>query len=296
MQARVLKNTLRALIERTHPDLITIAGDLAWAGEMESYENLCCELDQYNIPYAPVWGNHDNQGGPAQVDKQADVLLKHPLCLLEKGDPAMGCGNYVIQIEENGKPVYAMFMVDSHDRMPVTNPDGTQGDDWAHLLPNQLTWYQEEAAKLGCRNSLVMHIPVYEYLDAWNAAWKQEYDPMKITREQAYEPQYWNEEYAGAYGNKYEGVGSYCKSLGEFDALRAPGLMDYMLVGHDHVNNYVINYKGVKLTYILKIGAGCYWTEKLNGGTILSISDKGAELHHEYVDATPWIEAKEETK
>ena len=58
----LLRETVTAMINKVQPDLITVSGDLAWAGNYESYANLADLLDSFGIPWAPVFGNHDNQG------------------------------------------------------------------------------------------------------------------------------------------------------------------------------------------------------------------------------------------
>jgi hypothetical protein len=51
------------------------------------------------------------------------------------------------------------------------------------------------------------------------------------------------------------------------------------------VNNWIIPYRGIRLIYALKTGAGCYWEPALNGGTVLKIDGNGvADVYHEYVD------------
>ena len=52
---KVLEYTVAQLIQRVKPDLITISGDLAWAGYTVAYENLAELLESYQIPWAPVW-------------------------------------------------------------------------------------------------------------------------------------------------------------------------------------------------------------------------------------------------
>ena len=61
---KILEYTVSKLINEIDPDLITVTGDLAWAGHDVAYDSLAELLDSYNIPWAPVWGNHDNQNGP----------------------------------------------------------------------------------------------------------------------------------------------------------------------------------------------------------------------------------------
>ena len=288
---KILEYTVSKLINEIDPDLITVTGDLAWAGHDVAYDSLAELLDSYNIPWAPVWGNHDNQGGAEKIDELADRYLKHPLCIYEKGDTKLGNGNYVVAIEENGKIVEGIIMIDSHDRMPYTAEDGTTSNKWAKLLPEQLVWYKEqiEALKmLGCNETTVMmHIPIYAYRNAWASAANPNIDPKSVTPDTCTDPNNWNDGYKDSYGVKYEGVGSYPAEDGVLDVIREMNSTKYIISGHEHVNNYMINYKGVKLIYSLKTGAGCYWNPILNGGTVIRISSDGvSDIHHHYVDVT----------
>ena len=110
-----LKNTIDYLVEQAKPDLITIGGDLAWTGQYDSYEDFAGLMDGYGIPWAPVFGNHDDQGGYEAVCKAAEILNARKTCLLEAGDPALGYGNYVVGIEEEGRLIHGIILMDSHD-------------------------------------------------------------------------------------------------------------------------------------------------------------------------------------
>ncbi len=288
---KILTTTIRTLIERERPDLITVSGDLAWAGCTKAYTMLADFLDSFGIPWAPVWGNHDNQNGPEEVDAVADMFLTHEYCVYEKGNPALGNGNYVIAVEEDGKTVEGIIMMDSHDRMPYIKEDGTESNEWAKLIPEQLVWYREQIAELearGCHDStMIMHIPIYAYRDAWTAAFKEGIDSSKLTVADSLTGDCWNDGYKDSFGVKYEGICSYPADEGAFDVMLELGSTKHILCGHDHVNNYVINYKGVKFVYSLKTGAGCYWTPTLNGGTYLRVTKDGVtDVWHEYVDVS----------
>ena len=64
----ILEYTITKLIKQTNPDLITVSGDLAWAGQEPAYEMFGNFIESFQIPWAIVWGNHDNQNGPEFVD------------------------------------------------------------------------------------------------------------------------------------------------------------------------------------------------------------------------------------
>ncbi|MBQ1954659.1 MAG: metallophosphoesterase, partial [Clostridia bacterium] len=246
-------------------------------------------VDVFARPWAPVWGNHDNQKGPESIEALVDRYLTHPYCVYEKGDPALGNGNYVIAIEEEGKIVEGVIMMDSHDRMPYTNEKGETSEAWAKLIPEQLVWYREQIEMLkalGCNDTTVMmHIPIYAYNDAWNAAFNAKLDPNSITSENSANAENWNKGYEGSFGVKYEGICSYPSDEGMFDVICELGSTKHVVSGHDHVNSFVISYKGVKLIYGLKTGAGCYWKPELNGGTVFRVTEKGvSDVWHSYVD------------
>lgn len=290
----ILTHTVNELVNAVDPDLITITGDLAWAGHDEAYDALANFLDSFGKPWAPVWGNHDNQGGAEAVDAVATRYLTHPLCVYEKGDPSLGNGNYVIAIEEEGKVVEGIIMMDTHDRMPYISEDGTESRKWAKLIPEQLGWYRgqiEMLQNLDCHDTTVMlHIPIYAYNQAWDAAANPALDPESVKPENSADPANWNDGYKDSFGVKREGVSSYPEDEGMLDLICELGSTKHVVCGHDHVNNYVIKYRGVKLIFSLKAGAGCYWSSSLNGGTVLRITENGvADVYHQYVDVSEII-------
>ena len=92
----------------------------------------------------------------------------------------------------------------------------------------------------------------------------------------------------------YEGVGCCPGEDGVFDVIRRGESTKYVIAGHDHINNWMIDYEGVKLIYGLKAGAGCYWNPILNGGTVLQIGSEGVkEARHEFVDVSHLLSQKE---
>ena len=293
----ILEYTIAELVRRVQPQLITISGDLAGATHNHAYEMLANYLEGFGIPWAPVWGNHDNQGGPEAIDFVAEKYLAYKNCLYEKGDPAYGNGNYVIKIEENSIPVAAILMIDSHDRMPITDEIGEKKLVWSKLTEPQLEWIAAELESLsanGCTDAtMVMHIPIYAYRKASRAAYKEDIDLSSITLQMANGSDVWNDGYKGSVGVQYEGVGSYVHDDGVLEILKNSKIVHHVICGHDHVNNWKICYEGINLIYSLKTGAGCYWNPILNGGTVLKINKTGVYYVEDvFVDVSHLLEAK----
>lgn len=275
----ILIYTIRELVERVHPDLITITGDVAWAEHYASYENLSNLLDTTGIPWAPVWGNHDHQCGTEPMLKAAALLKKHPLCLLEDGDPAFGNGNYILTINEDDKPVTALFMIDSHNSTEVEE-NGVKRWAYDKLWPDQLIWIGEQATALkkqGYKDAIMMlHIPLYCYRAA---------SEMIFPGGRGGDSE--------IYGQQHELIASHPMDEGALPIIKKSGLITHVLAGHDHCNNFIVDYEGIKLMFACKTGAGCYWQSAMSGGTVITIDSNGIrDVHHEFVDTSHITEGK----
>ncbi len=86
---------IRSLVAQTNPDLIFITGDVVY-GEFDdsgrSLEQFCAFMNGLCIPWAPVFGNHDNESARG-VAWQCDLLESGEYCLFRRGN-VTGNGNY----------------------------------------------------------------------------------------------------------------------------------------------------------------------------------------------------------
>lgn len=274
----IIEYTVKELVNRIKPDLITITGDVAWAEHYTSYECLANLLDSTGIPWAPVWGNHDHQCGLDPLHKAAELLKKHPLCLFEEGDPAFGSGNYILTVNEDDQPVTALFMVDSHNSTEIEE-NGEKKWAYDKLWPDQITWIGNEAASLkeqGYKDGIMMlHIPLYCYRDAAARLFPG------------------GRGGACDCGDQYEPVFSHPYDEGALEMIHRSGLITHVLAGHDHSNNFITDHEGIRLMFAAKTGAGCYWKEKQNGGTVIRINSDGiTNVHHEFIDVSHITEGK----
>ncbi len=283
---KILEYTVSKLINETHPDLITVSGDISSAASHKAYTNFAGMINAYNIPWAVVWGNHDNQGGTEPIRKYVEEYKTYSNFVYEEGPKELGNGNYVIEICEDGKTVHAVIMMDSHDRIDFINEKGEEAKDWAKLIPEQLVWYEKAILDLkekGCNESTVIsHIPVYAYRTAYEKAFNKSYNPEELTFEESTQGVCWNEGYKSSYGLNFEGICSCHIDDGMFELIKKLGSTKLYLCGHDHTNSTCIEYEGIKLMYALKTGRGCYYRAPYNGGTVLKIDSEGkvyAEHH-----------------
>lgn len=270
------------LVEETNPDYITITGDNG--SGCYTYITLAKWLDSYGIPWSIVMGNHDGQGVPNEYwCARSFVTAKN--CNFKLGPKNMGDGNYIVNVTQNGKIIHTMFMMDTHSNAKkgsINYVEGTDGYD--HLWENQLSWYKWAVNGIKDINggvvesTVFMHIPAYQY----RLAWYSHYDEDN----KCYRPEYANDDF----GVNHEWICSAEKDNGFFDLCKELGSTKTMVVGHDHVNCSSILYDGIRLSYGVKCGAGCYWEPQMSGGTTITIDSEGhATVAHHFIDASEYL-------
>ena len=83
----VMVNTVKELVEREKPDLITVSGDISYgSGPMDTYSFFADFIDSFQIPWSVVWGNHDNQGGQTFMDGNLQSFAAWPHGMLDAGN------------------------------------------------------------------------------------------------------------------------------------------------------------------------------------------------------------------
>ena len=276
------KAIIDELVETTKPDMITVTGDNG--SGCYTYITLAKWLDSYDIPWALVMGNHDGQGTPNEK-WCARSLLTSKNGLFKMGPKDMGIGNYIVNITENGKIIHTLFMMDTHSDAQdgsINKVPDVHGYD--HLWEPQLDWYKwavEGIEKVNggkVQSTVFMHIPVYQYRLAWNSHYDKENGCFK--------PEYADTDF----GVNHEWICSAEKDNGFFDLCKELGSTKDMVVGHDHVNCSSILYDGIRLSYGVKCGAGCYWEPEMSGGTTITIhSDGTTAIEHHFIDASEYL-------
>lgn len=291
---KIFKKTVETLIERASPDFITLSGDISYAGDFESYKKFAEYFDSFGIPWTCCFGNHDNQDGDEPVRRVLDEYKKHRLFAFEECDSKLGNTNFAILIEKNGKNAAGIILMDTHDRVPSKVDQCGKNLAWANLSSDQLTWYSDRIAefdKLGCcETALITHIPINAYFAAANAAFKNPHEDKSVKLADSYSKYLWNPGYENSYGVWHEPISAFPEEDGAFDLILKLGSTKTVICGHNHINNWVVKYKGVNFVFATKTGNGSYWEPEINGGTLLRINENGvASINHEYVDVSDML-------
>ena len=270
------------LVRSTSPDLITMSGDIAFAEWKGSYKYFGDLMNKYDVPWTVCWGNHDHQAGEEQLCEYERQFLQYSNFLYEQ-NREFGVGSNVIVIDNGERTVHGLVMIDSFDPASPTVPDDDPEKGRKVLCPELIEWYEKQInmlKDLGCNEStLITHVPLYEYKLAIDAALKSEYNCQDISYEDSFDEKYWNDGYKDSFGVTHESVCYSDLAAGLFDAMKKLGSTKHVLVGHDHINNFSINYNGIRLTY--GMASSSHGLKQTVGGTLLSINDEGiANLCH----------------
>ena len=157
-----------AAIERTKPDLVVFSGDQIWGkqnfrGSREKVEKalraLLAPVLSRNIPFTVCFGNHDRQVGLSN-DEQLKIYQSFPNCVAEDTPGIDGTANHCIEICDGEKPVFLLYLLDSHTGLK------TGGYDCVHQ--NQIDWYKKvrDGYEKQCGHVLpsvvIQHIPLCE--------------------------------------------------------------------------------------------------------------------------------------
>lgn len=268
-----LYSHIRYLKEKTNPDLIIITGDIIY-GEFDdagtSFVEFCNFMDSLEIPWAPVYGNHDNESYKG-IDWQCETFANAKYSLFKRGE-VFGNSNYSIGIYQNGTLQRIMYMVDSNGCGKLAISQGLRED--------QIQWVKDTAAKYpDVPSFLCYHIPSGDFIDAYIAQGYLEKPDPAHTDFVKFEIGVDVEAKNGDFGKKREWVTAPAlRLMPMFKECRTDGVF----AGHYHINNTSVLHEGIRFTFGLKTGLYDYYDKTAIGGTAITLNGKDFKVEHVY--------------
>lgn len=244
---------MTSTIEQEKPDLVVFTGDIITSKEpQKAWDNVLEVVISRNIPYMVTLGNHDDEG---ELKRQqiAEYLITKPLILNNNAVLANigGVLNTSISIKNNqNKDAAIVYVMDSHAYSTIPK---VKGYGW--FTTSQIEWYKNESKryKVGRQDTLpalaFFHIPLPEYTLAFN--------DMKNKR----------------IGVRYEAECSPAINTGMFAAMLESGDVIGTFVGHDHVNDYLVDYYGIGLSYGCFSGSANTYQRTKNGARVIVLKE-----------------------
>ena len=308
-----LFNDLRKIIGEVKPDLILLTGDLVYGGYDDkgtSFIKLADFLDRFGIPWAPVFGNHENESQMG-VDWQCRYLESRKNCLFRQRT-LTGNGNYSIGIVQDNELKRVIFMLDSNGCAVMSDESFSNGHSQksAGFGEDQIEWYTSSAEKINrdfsdMKYTFAFHIQLAAFEEAFNKTYgfvngsdrKENGDlvsPINIDEREDKQPTDF-----GYIGRNLKGQWDKDKTV--YNGIKALGA-DSILVGHEHCNSASVVYDGIRFQYGQKIGeydrinfrgadggitgAVAYAPDMgtpIMGGTVMKLSEETGEISEAYI-------------
>lgn len=301
-------NAVAAMITAEKPDLVVVTGDITYPVPFQAgtFNNKLSArifadlMEQLGVYWCLAFGNHDTEAYSYYTrEKISEVYLdeKYEHCLYQPGpEDVDGCGNYIVNVKNTaGEITQSLIMLDSHSYVD---------NDWLGVLwkydtihENQVQWYEQELKKLQQENNGIMpkslaffHIALPEYRDAWYEYRDNGYadtDNVQYVYGKA------GEKDVVVYPSEY--------NYGFYDKMQELGSTQGTFCGHDHLNNFSVSYKGIRLSYSYTIdylaytGIMKYGLQR--GCTMIDISPSGSfesRLENYYQDKYAAVNEKEQ--
>ncbi|NLV82059.1 MAG: metallophosphoesterase family protein [Synergistaceae bacterium] len=281
---------IKNIVDKENPDFVMITGDIEiFEGfpELEKYLDAAFGyLDDKKIPWAQVYGNHDVEyvaGGTSVKDmkeKVHAVYMKHPYNVSKPGPAGVsGESNYVLPVYgSDGKSVaMALWAIDSNMYLE-NNYKGMAADailpnpinggyKWDYIKPDQVMWYYntsealEKYAKKKIPGLMFFHIPLAE----------MNYIPN-------------NPKETKMVGAKREPVNCSEINSGLFSFLLSRKDVFGIFNGHDHVNDFVGEYMGIRMAYTPCITHKNYHGKDSMGARVVIVDEKDVKKFETHID------------
>jgi predicted phosphodiesterase len=275
-------NYIKDLVKKTNPDLILITGDLVY-GEFDdlgtSLKKYVKFMDGFEIPWAPIFGNHDNESING-VDWQCEVLENAEYSFFKRGN-VTGNSNYTIGIVQSNELKRVIYMMDSNGCGNTQDPKIKRTVGFAE---DQLIWFDETASRIESyagnkvRSFVCYHIPTQEFALAATCAGYQQTPCGNVTYTIGVDVPANNCDF-GRRGEIFKGLHP------------VPGLLylfkkhyvDGVFVGHSHLNSISVLYDGIRWTFGLKTGTYDRYDVEMLGGTFIEVCpDNSFKVEHVY--------------
>lgn len=272
----IMENNIKTLVDREEPDLVILTGDNTSDKSIRTDKAMKTVLgeamdyiEEKKIPWMHVYGNHDSEGTYSR-EQQQKVYESFEYCISKAGDEELtGVGNYVIPLySSDGKDIkFAIWGLDSGAYMSdedkknlfpeASTFEGYTEVKYDYIHQDQIEWYVSTSKKLQQMNGgevlpglMAFHIPLQESYTAWV-----------------------NRGSLANSGEKRDVVASSALNSGLFSVLSARGDIKAVINGHDHKNDYMVDYNGIKLCYCSTVSVNTYYAEDMHGGRVLVIKE-----------------------
>lgn len=259
---------MREVLDAERPDLVVYTGDIIFAKPAAPALQRALEpAIERGIPFAVTWGNHDDEQDMTRAELSAYIKdMKGNLTSYTEG--ISGQTNYTLSVKSSDgrRDAAVLYIFDSHSYSKI---ERVKGYDW--IKHDQVAWYIEQSKAFTAKNGgsplpalAFMHIPLPEMRD--------------MTQNQN----------IYMVGTRKEMVCAPEINTGLATAMLTAGDVMGLFVGHDHVNDYVVDWYGILMGYGRFTGGKTVYHDipQGNGARVIELTEGSRDIH-------TWIRIKD---
>ena len=256
---------MNEVLDAENPDLVIYTGDLVFgAPAKEGYMKALEPVLKRKLPFAVTFGNHDDESGMSREELLA-LLKSLPGNLSTSTEGVSGVTNYVLTIGSASNAKKDAAVLYFFDSQSYTKIEELKHYTW--IKRDQIDWYASCSNGFTAANGgtplpsmAFFHIPLPEYNEA---ACNENAQMMGYRGEAACSPKI---------------------NSGLFAAMRSQGDIIATFVGHDHVNDYLVNWRSIALCYGRYTGGGTVYNNIPggNGARVIELTE-GSRSFHTYI-------------
>lgn len=243
------------VLDAEKPDLVVFTGDLIFAKPAREGLDKALEATvARGIPFAVTWGNHDDEQDLNRKELSAHVATKAGN-LTSTVEGISGVTNYTLSVKstDGKRDAAVLYIFDSNSYSPIKK---VKGYDW--IKHDQVEWYRQTSKAFTAANDgkplpalAFFHIPLPEFHEA-------------AQNESAY-----------FVGTRKEKACAPEINTGLAAAMLEAGDVMGVFVGHDHVNDYVVDWRGILLGYGRFTGGATVYHDipEGNGARVIELTE-----------------------
>ena len=243
------------VLDAEKPDLVVFTGDVIFAKPAREGLDKALEATiSRGIPFAVTWGNHDDEQDLSRKELSAHVATKAGN-LTSTVEGISGVTNYTLSVKstDGKRDAAVLYIFDSNSYSPIKK---VKGYDW--IKHDQVEWYRQTSKAFTAANDgkplpalAFFHIPLPEFHEA---AQNESTYFVGTRKEKACAPEI---------------------NTGLAAAMLEAGDVMGVFVGHDHVNDYVVDWRGILLGYGRFTGGATVYHDipEGNGARVIELTE-----------------------
>lgn len=251
---------IQRVLDAEKPDFVVFTGDIVTGKPVkEGWDAITKPVIERKIPFAVTLGNHDDEHGVSRAELEK-IITNYPLnCNYPTSGQLSGVMNNVIPIYGSEKDMQVKSLLYCFDSGAYSTISDVKGYGW--ITTDIIDWYKKQSLHYTLQNNLqplpalaFFHIPLPEYRLAFN---DENNKRVGVRKEDECPPDL---------------------NTGMFIAMKEMRDVMGTFTGHDHVNDYIVNYYGIALAYGQFTGWKTTYVPEMNGARIILLKEDKREF------------------